>query len=84
MWFLKGGTLRYGGVAFFYHSETGQQLVQRSRLTGLDIFSVSQSTKHWPRFLVNMERSVTMADIAPKALLKSTGTQTLIMEKMEE
>ena len=59
MWFLEGGTLLYRAIAFFYHSKTGQQLFQRSKLTELDLFSASQCTKHWPRFPVNIERSLT-------------------------
>ena len=59
------------GNCFLYNSKTGQQLFQRSRLTGFDLFSASQSTKHWPRFPVNIEKSLTerngCSDISPTA-----------------
>ena len=48
----------YGAITFLYHSETGQQLFQRSWLTGLELFSASQSTKRRPRFPVNIEKSL--------------------------
>ena len=38
MWFPKDGTLLYREIPFSYHSITGQQLFQRSRLTGLEFF----------------------------------------------
>ena len=48
----------YGAITFLYHSKTGQQLFQRSWLTGLELFSALQSTKRRPRFPVNIERSL--------------------------
>ena len=61
----------YRAIIFLYHSKTGQQLFQRSWLTGLELFSASQSTKRGPRFPVNIEKSLIIDTISKRKIDRS-------------
>ena len=60
----------YRAFTVLCHSKTGQQLFQRSWLTGLELFSASQSTKRRPRFPVNIERFFGLLDSERCKILK--------------
>ena len=84
---LKHGFLMVGlyctGQLLFCHSRTGQQLFQRSRLTGLDLISASQSTKNTgPISLQTLKDPLCLSQFQLGTSLRTTPCKILLNERI--